>query len=90
MEQAAEPERSPEALSFQERYPTIAASCLKCHSGEHPKGDFILDESTKLEGPAAAEKRDAIASAIINGRMPKGKALDPQSQYDAIVELFSD
>lgn len=76
--------------AFAARYPTLAANCLKCHTGDEPKGDVFLDGSVPLDGPDAAAKRDAIATQIINLRMPKGKPLDDQHQYNALVELFSE
>jgi hypothetical protein len=83
--QTAEP-----ANGFAARYPTLAAKCQKCHSGDTPKGDVFLDGTVPLDGPDAATKRDAIARAIINERMPDGKPLEDQEQYNALVELFTE
>lgn len=76
--------------TFAARYPTLAAKCQRCHSGDTPKGDVFIDGSVPLDGPDAAAKRDAIAAAIVNGRMPKGGALDDQEQFNALVELFTE
>lgn len=75
---------------FATRYPTLAAKCSKCHSGDSPKGDVFIDGSVPLEGPDAAGKRDAIARSIVNERMPDGKPLDDQEQFNALVELFTE
>lgn len=78
------------ATPFEARYPTLAAKCSKCHGGDSPKGDVFIDGSVTLEGPDAAGKRDAIARAIVNERMPDGKPLDDQEQFNALVELFTE
>ncbi len=85
-----EGQNTPPATPFAARYPTLAANCSKCHSGDTPKGDVFIDGSVTLEGPDAAGKRDAIARAIVNERMPDGKPLDDQDQYNALVELFTE
>lgn len=78
------------ATPFAARYPTLAAKCQKCHSGDLPKGDVFLDGTVPLDGPDAASKRDAIARAIVNLRMPEGKPLEDQEQFNALVELFTE
>lgn len=75
---------------FAARYPTLAAKCQKCHSGDTPKGDVFLDGTVPLDGPDASAKRDAIARAIVNERMPDGKPLEDQEQFNALVELFTE
>lgn len=87
--EGTEPPAAP-ADTFAARYPTLAAKCQRCHSGDTPKGDVFIDGSVPLDGPDAASKRDAIAAAIVNGRMPKGGALDDQEQFNALVELFTE
>lgn len=82
--------QAPPPGGFAARYPTLASTCSKCHSGDNPKGDFLLDETTRLDGPDADWKRDAIAAAVINDRMPKGKPLDDQTKYNILVEVFSE
>lgn len=89
-EPAEVPPAAPPVSDFAARYPILAAKCSRCHTGEEPKGDVWIDGTTSLEGPDAAPKRDAIAAAIINGRMPKGKALTDQEQFDAVVQLFTE
>lgn len=86
---AEQPPAEP-ANGFAARYPTLAAKCSKCHSGDTPKGDVFIDGSVPLDGPDAAPKRDAIAAAIVNLRMPQGQPLGPQEQYNALVELFAE
>lgn len=80
----------PPATPFEARYPTLAAKCSKCHSGDTPKGDVFIDGSVTLEGPDAASKRDAIAAAIVNQRMPKGGPLDDKTTFNALIEVFSE
>lgn len=67
----------------------LQQTCVKCHSGETPKGDLWLDGTVSLEGPDAATKRDAIVSAIRTGRMPPnlpdGERLPPE-KIDAIED----
>jgi hypothetical protein len=77
-------------VAFASRYPTLAVKCSKCHTGDTPKGDVFLDGSVPLDGPDAASKRDAIARAIVNERMPDGKPLGDQEQFNALVELFTE
>ena len=86
----AEQPPAPPATDFASRYPTLAAKCQKCHSGDTPKGDVFLDGTVPLDGPDAAAKRDAIARAIVNERMPDGKPLGDQEQFNALVELFTE
>ncbi|MFN3586526.1 MAG: hypothetical protein ACK4UT_03390, partial [Moraxellaceae bacterium] len=70
---------------FAARYPTLARTCARCHTGDAPKGDVWLDGSDPLDDDELA----AIARAVVNGRMPKGHApLEPQAEYDLLVELF--
>jgi hypothetical protein len=78
------------AYAFAARYPTLAAKCQRCHDKDDPPEGVFISPTVPLEGPDAASKRDAIARAIVNLRMPKGKPLDDQSQYNALVELFSE
>jgi len=85
-----EGQTTPTATPFEARYPTLAAKCSKCHGGDSPKGDVFIDGSVTLEGPDAASKRDAIAAAIVNGRMPKGGPLDDQTTFNALIEVFSE
>lgn len=85
-----EGQTTPPASDFAARYPTLAAKCQKCHSGDTPKGDVFIDGSVPLDGPDAASKRDAIARAIVNERMPDGKPLEDQEQFNALVELFTE
>lgn len=85
-----EGQTTPPATPFEARYPTLAAKCSKCHGGDSPKGDVFIDGSVTLEGPDAASKRDAIAAAIVNGRMPKGGPLDDQTTFNALIEVFSE
>lgn len=87
---ATEEGQTTPATPFAARYPTLAAKCQKCHSGDTPKGDVFLDGTVPLDGPDAASKRDAIARAIVNLRMPEGKPLEDQEQYNALVELFTE
>lgn len=84
------PAEAPPVSDFAGRYPTLAANCTRCHTGTEPKGDVWIDGTTPLDGTDAAPKRDAIAAAIVNMRMPKGKPLDAQTQFNAIVELFTE
>jgi hypothetical protein len=81
---------APPVSDFAAHYPTLAAKCQKCHTGDTPKGDVFLDGSVPLDGPDAASKRDAIARAIVNERMPDGKPLGDQEQFNALVELFTE
>jgi mono/diheme cytochrome c family protein len=69
---------------FATRYPTLAAKCSKCHTGDEPKGGVWIDGTD----PFDAEDQAAIATQIINERMPKGKPLEAQDQFNALVELF--
>lgn len=78
------------ANGFAARYPTLAAKCSRCHQGDEPKGGVWIDGSVPLDGPDSADKRDAIAAAIVNLRMPKGKPLEDQEQFNALIELFTD
>ncbi len=80
----------PPVSDFAARYPTLAAKCQRCHTGDTPKGDVFLDGTVSLEGPDAASKRDAIAAAIVNQKMPKGNPLDDQTTFNALIELFSE
>lgn len=78
----------PAAVTFAERYPTLAARCAKCHMGDDPKGGIWLDGTVPIDGPDAADKRDAIATAIVNGDMPKNKPLSDAELGSALMELF--
>lgn len=86
---AEQPQPEP-ANGFAARYPTLAAKCARCHDKDEPDGDFFISPTVPLEGEDAAAKRDAIARAIVNLRMPQGKPLGPQEQYNALVELFAE
>lgn len=71
--------------AFAARYPTLARTCARCHTGDDPKGGIWLDGTDPLDDDELA----AIARAVVNGRMPKGHApLEPQTEYDLLVELF--
>lgn len=86
---ALEPEPGqPAASAFADRYPTIAANCTRCHTGDDPKGALWLDGTVTLEGPDAATRREAIARAVINDQMPDGRPLDHQTKYNLLTELL--
>lgn len=73
--------------AFADRYPTLARTCARCHTGDDPKGGVWLDGTDPLDDDELA----AIARAVVNGRMPKGHApLEPQTEYDLLVELFTE
>lgn len=86
---AEHPQPEP-ANGFAARYPTLAAKCARCHDKDEPDGEFFISPTVPLEGPDAATKRDAIARAIVNLRMPQGKPLEDQEQFNALVELFTE
>lgn len=71
---------------FAANYPTLAAHCTKCHTGDSPEGGVFLDGTDPLEG----DDKAAVAAAIVNGRMPKGNPLSPQDRLNALDELFAE
>lgn len=75
---------------FAARYPTLAANCTRCHDKDDPPKGVFISPTVPLEGPDAAVKRDALARAMVNGRMPENKPLDDQSTFNALIELFSE
>ncbi|MBA3481484.1 MAG: hypothetical protein H0T51_06690 [Pirellulales bacterium] len=71
--------------------PAIVAKCARCHTGDEPGGGIWLDGSVDLRSPEAAEKRDAIMAALVNGRMPKkSPALSPEEFGAIVAELWTD
>jgi hypothetical protein len=88
-QQPEPPQPSPE-LSFSGRYPAIETHCMRCHTGDNPKGGVWLDGSVDLSGPEAAEKRDTIMAQVWNGHMPKGKTLDDEALSDIVEELYGE
>lgn len=61
---------APEAPLPSPVYPTLAARCASCHSGEEPKGSIWLDGTVDLTGEDASQQRDAIVKALWLGHMP--------------------
>jgi hypothetical protein len=81
---------APTAEQFAQRYPAIARNCTGCHSGELPKGDLVLNETTDLysDEPGAKALRDTIMQKVINGHMPPKKTLDDYELSSVIGELY--
>jgi hypothetical protein len=72
---------------FEARYPTLAANCMKCHTGDEPKGGVWIDGSDPFEPEDLAR----FAAAVVNGRMPKNhEQLEAQLEYELLVELFTE
>jgi hypothetical protein len=70
---AAEP--APDARAFLDRY------CVKCHSGESPKGDLLLDELAKHEPAAKLATWQMVLEKIETGEMPpKSKPRPPAEE----------
>jgi hypothetical protein len=75
------------ADAFTSRYPVLAASCMKCHTGDEPKGGVWIDGTDPFEADDLAR----LAAAVVNGRMPKNHApLAAQVEYELLVELFTE
>lgn len=87
-EPAADEPTPATTADFVKRYPTIAAKCARCHSGDEPKGGLWLDGSVPLDGPEAAVKRDAIVRETFLGTMPKNGPLEDAEFGRLLAELY--
>ncbi len=65
----------------------LSAACARCHTGAGAKGKFKLFEEGG--GPAAlsGEQAGEALTAVIQGRMPQGKALTAEQKIQVLSEL---
>src|SRR2546423_13262708 len=71
----------PQATDIDRRFseqvrPFITAYCIKCHSGDKPKGDFKLDKYSDL----AAVTKDAAVWATIRERLVAKEMPPPEAK----------
>ncbi len=62
--------------------------CVKCHSGEKPKGDLVLDNLTAdFAGKASRERWDRVLEQLTSGDMPpKDKPRPPAEEVKALAD----
>ncbi len=78
----------PEANHFR---PFFDQHCVKCHSGDKPKGDWRIDELTLDFGNKASRDRwQAVLEKLEAGEMPpKSKPRPPEQEVKALSDWIS-
>ncbi len=68
--------------------PFLKQHCVKCHSGDEPKGDFVLDDLTaNFEDKDSRERWERILEQLENGSMPpKAKPRPPADEQRALCD----
>ena len=68
--------------------PFFKQHCVKCHSGDEPKGDLVLDDLTaNFEDKDSRERWERILEQLENGSMPpKAKPRPPAQEQRAVCD----
>ena len=68
--------------------PFFKQHCVKCHSGDEPKGELVLDDlTTNFEDKDSRERWERVLEQLENGSMPpKAKPRPPADEQRAVCD----